>query len=119
MAASWLAIFKTRFELLTLELEEESTRLFTYLILSLVALFFFCLAVLLGVLLVVVLCWETHRITAITSLSGLFGILALVIGLSVRSSYRNKPRLLDATLTELKKDVEAFNPAAEAEVSDE
>ena len=119
MAASWLAIFKTRFELLTLELEEEGARLFSYLFLSLLAFFFFCLAILLVVLLVVILCWDTYRIAAIAGLSGLFGLLALVIGLSVHNSYRNKPRLFAATLSELKKDVDAFGPGAEVEASDE
>ncbi len=119
MASSFLAIFKTRFELLTLELEEESTRLFSYLLFSLLALFFLCLAILLGVLLLVVVFWDTHRIGIIAGLSGVFGILALIIGLSVRRCYLNKPRLLDTTLSELGKDMDALKPVRDEGAPDE
>lgn len=113
VAASWLAILKTRSELLTIELEEESTRLFSYLLFSLVALFFFSLAILLVVLLIIVIYWDTHRLSVIAGLSGFFAITAIAIGLSVRNCYRNKPRLLDVSLSELAKDIDVLKPASE------
>ena len=111
VVAGLLAIAQTRAELLTVELEEEAQRLFSYLLLSLVALFCFGLAILLAVLLIVVLYWDCNRVAVIACLTAFFGLAAVVIGLGVRNCYRNKPRFLASTLDEISKDVEILKPS--------
>jgi uncharacterized membrane protein YqjE len=106
VAGTLLALFQTRIELFTVELQEESQRLLSWLILSLVALFCVAMAFFLAVFLVIVLFWDTWRIAAISGLIVFFGGAALLIALGVRSSYRKKPRMLASTRSELARDIE-------------
>lgn len=112
LAASLLAMVQTRVLLAATEVEEESLRYFSYLILSLAALFFLGVAIVLGVMLLVVLYWDTHRIGILSVLMGLFGVAGLAIGMQVRSKYRYKPKLLGHTLTELSRDTDMLQPPA-------
>lgn len=111
MAATVFAILHNRAELLAVEVEEEVLRLFSWLILSLVALICFGVACLLAIMLVVVAFWDTHRLTAIAVLMGAFGLAAAIIGLRVRAAFNSKPRFLAATLEELSKDADMLTPS--------
>lgn len=115
MAAGVLAILHTRAELLVVELEEEVRRFFAYLILSLVALVCFGIALLLAILLIIVIFWESHRIAVVAGLTGFFGVAAAAIALGVRSSLRSKPKFLGATLGEIARDIEVLRPAEQKE----
>lgn len=112
LAASLLAIAQTRVELAATEVEEESLRYFSYLILSLAALFFLGVAIVLGVMLLVVLYWDEHRIGILSVLMAMFGVAGLALGMRVRTRYRYKPRLLGHTLTELSRDTDMLRPPA-------
>ncbi|HEX7635890.1 MAG TPA: phage holin family protein [Noviherbaspirillum sp.] len=112
MAASLLAIAQTRLELAATEVEEESLRYFSYLLLSLAAMFCIGLAIVLGTLLIVVLYWDTNRIGVLLVLTVLFAFVGIMIGLRVRSRYRDKPKLLLHTMTELSRDGEMLQPPA-------
>lgn len=112
LAASLLAIVQTRLELAATEVEEESLRYFSYLLLSLAAMFCIGLAIVLGTLLVVVLYWDTNRIGVLLVLTALFAFIGIAIGLRVRSRYRDKPKLLLHTMTELSRDGEMLQPPA-------
>lgn len=112
LAASLLAIAQTRVELAATEVEEETLRYFSYLILSLAALFCLGIAVVLGVLLLIVLYWDSHRIGILSTLIVLFGIASAAIGLHVRRKYLFKPKLLGHTLTELSRDSDMLQPRA-------
>lgn len=106
LAATLLSVAQTRVELVAAEVEEESLRYFSYLLLSLAALFCLGVAILLGVLLLVVLYWDTHRIGILLTLTTLFGIASIMMALRVRRRYRVKPRLLTHTMTELSRDAD-------------
>ena len=110
LAANFLALLQTRLELLSVELEEESLRLFTYLICALAAMFCLGIAILLGILLIVVIYWDTHRVGVLVSLIAAFGLASVLLALWVRDSYRRKPRLLAHTLNELGSDVDSLTP---------
>lgn len=118
LGATLAGIAHTRLELASVELEEELHRFSSSLLWSLSALFCACMAIVLTVALVVVLCWESYRIAAIAGLACLFGIAALFVSLQVRRTLQNKPRFLSSTLTELQKDGAALRgeiPAAATE----
>ncbi|MEN9869008.1 MAG: hypothetical protein RL748_4598 [Pseudomonadota bacterium] len=106
--ASLSAIFHNRLELATVEIEEASLRLQQSLILSLCALLCGTLAVVLLVVLCIVLFWEQHRIAVISGFMLLFAIACAVLINLVRQQNERKPRLLGATLDELRKDIEAL-----------
>jgi uncharacterized membrane protein YqjE len=105
-AGTLLALFQTRIELFTVELQEEAQRLLSYLILSLVALFCVAMTFFLIIFLVIVIFWETHRILAISGLMVFFGGAAILIYLGIRGSYRKKPPMLAATRSEIARDIE-------------
>jgi uncharacterized membrane protein YqjE len=112
LAATLLAIIQNRVELASTELEEESLRYFSCLMLSLAAMFCLGIAVVLGVILAVLLYWDTHRVAILAVLIALFGGTALLITLRVRRQYQSKPRLLGNTMAELSRDSELLQPRA-------
>jgi uncharacterized membrane protein YqjE len=110
LAATLIAILQTRVQLVATEIEEESLRYFSYLIFSLAAMFCFGVAILLGVMLTVMLFWDTYRVAALSVLMVLFGIVGVALGRWVREQYRLKPALLGHSLTELSRDTELLKP---------
>ncbi len=113
LAASRLATVRTRLELATVEFEEETLRLFDYLLHSLIALFFLGLAFTLLVVLVLVLFWDSHRIAILIGLTLVFGAIGLRISQTARYKYQHKPPMLQDTLAELAKDMAALRAATE------
>ncbi|HYD96410.1 MAG TPA: phage holin family protein [Noviherbaspirillum sp.] len=112
LAATLLAMAQNRVELAATELEEESLRYFSYLMLSLAAMFCIGIAVVLGVLLAVVLYWESHRVAILATLTAAFAIVGIMIARHVRNLYRSKPKLLGHTAAELGRDTELLQPPA-------
>lgn len=110
LAATLLAIVQNRVELASTELEEESLRYFSCLMLSLAAMFCLGIAVVLGVILAVVLYWDSHRVAILAVLMAMFATTALAIAMRVRRQYQSKPRLLGHTMAELSRDSELLQP---------
>lgn len=110
LAATLSSIVRTRLELAAVELEEEFAHFSSGLIWSLTALFFAGIAILLVILTVVAVFWDTaYRYTVLLALIAIFGLLSLGIGLRLRAQFRNKPRFLSHSLAELKKDASVFD----------
>jgi len=106
LAATLVAIGHTRLELLSTELEEERERVQSMLISSLVALFCLGLGALLTTLLIVVAFWDTHRLLVVGLLAALFLTAGAAAWMSALHKARIKPRLFQASLSELVKDRE-------------
>lgn len=109
LAGTLIGMLQTRLELATVELEEETLRFFSYFLFALVGMFCLCMAILLSALLIVVAFWDTYRIAVLVSLIAAFGLGAILIGFGIRKSYRNRPKILSHTLSELGKDVERLH----------
>jgi uncharacterized membrane protein YqjE len=112
LAATLIAIVQTRAELIATEVEEESLRYFSSLMMALATMFCVGIAVLLGVTLLVVLYWDTHRVGILLTLITLFALAGLFLGMRMRNLYRSKPRLLAHTMNELSRDAELLQPPA-------
>ncbi|WP_220809373.1 phage holin family protein [Noviherbaspirillum aridicola] len=110
LGASLLAILQTRVELVAAEVEEESLRYFSYLMMSLAALFCLGVAVVLCAMLLLVLFWDSYRIPVLLFLILLFGGAAAWLGLKLRQAYRLKPPLLAHTMMELARDRDTLRP---------
>ena len=95
----------TRLELAAVEVEEESQRMLGYLLFALLALILFGVAFLLLAFLVIVLFWDTHRIAAVSGMAALFGLAGAIVAMKVKAGFDNKPRLLQNTIEELRKDI--------------
>jgi uncharacterized membrane protein YqjE len=111
MLETILAITQTRLELVTTEIEEELHRVAEILLWMFVVVFFGGLAVLMLAFVVVVAFWEDHRLLAasLTAL-GFVAITAIAL-IVVRSKVRARPKLLEATIEEIKHDREALGGA--------
>jgi len=108
LLATALAIVHTRLELVTTEIEEELHRVAEILLWMFVAVFFAGLTVLMLAFFVVVAFWEDHRLLA-AGLTTLVFLAITGIGLLVvRAKAHARPRLLESTIEEIKKDREAL-----------
>jgi uncharacterized membrane protein YqjE len=105
IGATLIAMVQTRLELAAVEVQEELQRFLGYVVLALASLILFGIALLLLVLLVVVLFWDSYRLEAIAALAALFGMAGTLVALQVKRSLATRPRLLEATVAELNKDV--------------
>lgn len=108
LGTSLIATLHTRLELASVEIEEEFGRYASYFIWSLVGLFCGVVTMLLLILLVLILFWDTHRELALFALISVFGIATLAIMVYIRTAIKNKPRLLAATLGELQNDLQTL-----------
>ena len=109
LAKTFVALIETRIEIFASEIDEERTRLARVVVLAVVAAFCLGLAVVLLVLFVVVVFWDTNRLLAIGLIAILFALGALVALLALRSAVRQQPKFLSATLAELRKDGKEFD----------
>jgi uncharacterized membrane protein YqjE len=111
MLETVLALAQTRLELVTTEIEEELHRVAEILLWMFVVVFFAGLAVLMLAFVIVVAFWDEHRLLAasLTTL-GFVAITAIAL-LVVRGKVRARPKLLEATIDEIKRDREALGGA--------
>ena len=106
LAATLVAMGRTRLELLSTEIEEERVRLMSMLLWTFVALFCAALCTVLLTLFVVVVFWDTHRLLALGILALLFLLGAAMAGWVVLDKAKTRPRLFASSLAELSKDRE-------------
>jgi uncharacterized membrane protein YqjE len=104
LAATLLAMGRTRLELLSTELEEERERLSAMLLWTLVALFCAAWGMALLTMLIMVIFWDTHRLWAIGILALLFLGGSILAARVVQVKARGKPRLFATSLAELSTD---------------
>ena len=104
LAATLVAMARTRLHLLSTDLEEDRGHLLTLTVTSLGAVFFLGIGVVLSALLLVVVFWDTHRILILGLLAAVFLAAGLAAALRARRLARTKPRLFASSLSELLKD---------------
>jgi uncharacterized membrane protein YqjE len=108
IASTVLAMAGTRLELAAVELQEDGRRMVGYVAMAFIAAFLAGVAFLLAALFVIVIFWDTYRLQAVGGMAVLFGALAALLLLWVKSGLSNKPPMLAATLAELRNDVAAL-----------
>jgi len=104
LAKTFVALVQTRLEIFASEFEEERTRLARIVMLAVVAAFCLGLAIVLLVLLVVVVFWDSNRLLAIGVIAGLFALGALAALVKLRAVSKHRPKFPSTTLAELHKD---------------
>ena len=108
--ASLLGLARTRIELFSTELQEELTRLATALLGALVVAMLAALGIGFAAAAVLIAVREEHRLAVAAGIAIGFLVLALLAGWSLRKLAPPKPRVFDASLTELERDYEALKP---------
>jgi uncharacterized membrane protein YqjE len=111
MLETLLAITQTRLELVTTEIEEELHRVAEILLWMFVVVFFAGLTVLMLAFVIVIAFWEDHRLLAASLTTLGFVIVTGIALLVVRAKARARPKLLEATIEEIKRDREALGGA--------
>lgn len=110
LAASSVAIVRTRLELLSTEVAEEKERFLSLLWLGMAALFFIGLGIVFAALLLTVALWENHRLLVLAILTLLFlGLGLAALSLALKQA-RSASRLFSASLAELSKDQDHLRP---------
>lgn len=104
LSVSLVSIVHTRLELLSTDVAEEREQLTSFLVLVLVALGCLGVGLVLLAMLVVVAFWDTHRLLALSGMTGLFLMAGIGLGWFALHRVRTKPRLFEASLAELSKD---------------
>jgi uncharacterized membrane protein YqjE len=104
LLASFTEILHTRLDILATEMEEEVVRFKQLLLYGLVALFFLGLGVVFASLYIVVIYWETHRLTVLAGFAVVYLCIGVIAARVVHRLLNNRPRLLSATMAELRKD---------------
>ncbi len=99
-----VSVIHTRLELLSTDVAEERVRLTVILMSVMVALFCLGVGAVLLAMLIVVMFWETHRLAALGSLTAVFLAAGAALWLFALNKLRNKPRLFEASISELTKD---------------
>jgi uncharacterized membrane protein YqjE len=107
-SASIIATVQTRLELLSLETEESFARYTRHLLLSLIALFFAGIGILLAVLLVLAAFWDTHRTISITCVMAVFFAFAGGLFWYLKTSIAEQPKFLAHTIAELQSDLDVL-----------
>jgi uncharacterized membrane protein YqjE len=104
LTSTLIAIVHTRLELLSTDLEEDRERLMSLVTLSLVALFSLLIAVVLITITLVVAFWDSYRILALATTSGIFLIVGVLTWIAAIRNAKSKPKMFIASLLELVKD---------------
>jgi uncharacterized membrane protein YqjE len=106
LAASLIALLHTRFDLATVEFEEERERAKNLLVLTVIATVFFCFALIVLSVLVVFLFWDTYPKAALIGVM----LVYLAIGATalVLLQRHRETRPFAASLAELEKDIQAL-----------
>lgn len=107
LAATFLSILRTRFELFLLEASEQKANVLALLGLAFGALIFLTLALLVFTVTVAVYFWPTEdRYVALAILAFIYFVIGIGLLVAVRSRLVNGPPPFAATIEELRRDME-------------
>lgn len=108
--ANGLELLQTRLELLGTEFEQEKLRLFSALLCAAVALLLIGVGMVMLALLVVVLFWEQHRVTALLALTLLYGGGGVLLWRAATARLRAPSGIFALSVGELARDRAALQP---------
>ena len=103
-ATTLVKVIHTRLELLSIDLVEDRARLFSLMVLYLIAAFCFVVGLVIAIILLVYILWESHRILGLSLVAGFFLLMGFAIGGFTMRKAKKNPKLFSASLSELLKD---------------
>jgi len=109
MLDSLLAIVQNRFQLFTVELQEEKIRVFDLLLRAIAVVVLGFMTLIAATALVVVWLWDTSPVAVLAIVTLIYGLTAAGIGYSIRQRLKNGPLPFAGTLAEFKKDRECLH----------
>ncbi len=110
LGAAFLGLLHSHVELFGIELQEQKSRTVSLLLFAGLALVF-ALLLLIGLsVLVLILVWDTYRLTGIIGLCAFYTLAALFCGLRLKAAIFDESSPFNATLEELANDRERLLP---------
>lgn len=109
LTSTLIEVLYTRVELFAVELDEERRRITRALWLAAMGAFCLSLGILLAVLFLVVLFWDTHRLLVLGILAFGFLVAGIAALLTFRARLADRTRLFSQTLEELRRDRDRMN----------
>lgn len=110
LAATLIAIVRTRLELLSNEIEEERLRFNLIMLYACVALFFFGLFIIILTVIVVLCFWDSHPFLVLSSFCVLYIALSWLAMSAMLRKSKHRSKLFATSLAELTVDLERLGP---------
>lgn len=110
LLATFVEILHNRVEILSTELDEEWVRIRELYIYQSVSAFFIGLGLLLGTLFVVLVFWDTYRLSVLAAFAVFYLAIGIGAALVVRHKLKTRPALFSVTLSEFRKDCNHLGP---------
>jgi uncharacterized membrane protein YqjE len=110
MTGTLLAIFQTRLELLSLEVEEERLNIKQMLLYGSITLLFFALAIILMTAFVVVVFWDSYRLQVLAGFAVLYFVGGALAWNALLRVTNRKSQLFSASLAALADDRDQLAP---------
>jgi uncharacterized membrane protein YqjE len=108
VAATLVALLRTRLELVTVELEEQREHFKAMLVLIVVATVFACFTLVAASVLVVVWLWDRSALGALAGVAIAYALIAAGAVLALKQRHNAHGRPFAATLSEMERDAEAL-----------
>lgn len=102
--ATWVAVIKTRVDIVSTELEEQREWMQQLIILAVAAMFCLSIGLVVTTLFVIMFFWEDHRLIVLGGFSILYLGGGLILSVLLRKRLRSRPRIFSTTAEELTKD---------------
>jgi uncharacterized membrane protein YqjE len=102
--ATWVAVIKTRVDIVSTELEEQREWMQQLVILAVAATFALSIGLVVFTLFITMLFWEDHRLLVLGSFSVLYLGAGIIMAVSLRKRLKSRPRIFTTTSEELTKD---------------
>ena len=109
-ASTLVSVAYTRLELLSTDLEEDRARLFSLMVLYIIAAFCLVVGLVIAIVLIVFVLWQSHRLLALSLVAAFFLLSGLGIWSYAMHKTKTKPRIFSASLSELLKDQQELDP---------
>ena len=103
-----ISIAQTRLELISTDVQIARSRLISLLVIVICALFFLFFGLVMLALLIVIYCWETNRLLALSLLTGGFLTVGFILALVALRALKTMPTSFAATLAEFAKDAQGL-----------
>jgi uncharacterized membrane protein YqjE len=108
-----VAIFYTRLDLVTAELEDEAIRIAKFVASGLLSVIFLSTAFFFAMFFLLALFWDTqYRLLMLGLIFGIYFVGGVVLFFIARNMFVGRPKFLAQTLAELRRDVESLRPSA-------
>ena len=103
-ATTLVSVAYTRLELLSTDLEEDRARLFSLVALYISAAFCLVVGLVIAIILIVFVLWESYRLLALSFVAGFFLLMGLGLCAFAMHKAKTNPKPFSASLSELLKD---------------